>query len=392
MAQTAVKRISSRGDTIDYTASSNVTAGDVVQIGTVPYVATQAITNGALGSLACDGIFDVPKTSDVFAAGDAVYWNPTGSPVTGTASSGAADNATGNYAGMAIANAANTASYVRVQWLAGKRATVIGGAVTASGITGEDSSLGITGIAGNAGAGGAIPIAGGAGDGNAAGGAVSVTGGAGAGTGAGGAASVVGGLGGTTGAGGAVAVTGGQGGATSGAAGAVAITGGAGSNTAGDGAAVTITGGAATNNNDNGGAVTINGGAKHGTGADGAISIGVTNASSITMGKAPRFPVTLLNAAGSTQADGGALVEGFNVIAAQDNTTCVVLPSCVNGAWCVVVNQATDKTLNVFPPVSKQINGAGANNAVSMAANTIDVFFSEGTNSWRGFTAAVDLS
>jgi predicted RecA/RadA family phage recombinase len=57
MAQVAVKRISSRDDTSDYTAGADITAGDVVRIGTIPYVATQAISNGALGSLACGGVF-----------------------------------------------------------------------------------------------------------------------------------------------------------------------------------------------------------------------------------------------------------------------------------------------------------------------------------------------
>lgn len=392
MAQTAAIRVTSNGAAIDYTPTSAVVAGDVVLLGTIPLVATQAIAANTLGSLACEGVFDLPKTSDVFTVGDAVYWNATGNPVTGTAGTGAADNATGNLAGVCVTNANAAVSYVRTKLTAAKRTATIAGSVTASDITGEDSSLAISGLAG-AGAGGAVVIAGATGADTYDGGLVSLTGGAGNGASGNGAdASVVGGAGGTTGTGGNAVITGGKGGTTSGAPGAVIVTGGAGGNTAGDGAAVTITGGAATNNNDNGGAVTINGGAAHGTGTDGAISIGVTNAASITMGKAPRMPLTLVNAAGSVQANAGVLVEGFNVIAAQDNTKCVILPSCVNGAWCVVVNQATDKTLPVFPPVSKEINGAGANNSVVMAANTIDYFFSEGTNSWRGFTAAIDLS
>jgi hypothetical protein len=59
---------------------------------------------------------------------------------------------------------------------------------------------------------------------------------------------------------------------------------------------------------------------------------------------------------------------------------------------CVVVNQNTDKTLKIYPPVGKQINGAGANNAVVAAVNTIDTFISEGYNSWVGTTAAIDLA
>lgn len=392
MAQTAAKRISSSGASIDYTPSAAVVAGDVVEIGTIPLVATQAIAASVLGSLACEGVFDVPKTSDIFAVGDAVYWNSSGSPVTGTASSGAADNASGNLMGVCVSNANAAVSYVRTKLTAAKRTTTIGGAVTASGIAAEDSSLGITGLT-STGAGGAVVIAGGLGASTYDGGLVSVTGGAGNGASGNGAdASLVGGVGGTTGFGGNAVVTGGQGGTTSGAAGAVIVTGGAGSNTAGDGGAVTLTGGAATNNNDNGGAVTINGGAKHGTGNDGAISIGVTNAASITLGKMPRVPITSVAANGANQATAGALSEGWNLLTASDNSKGVVLPSCVNGAQCIVINMVTDKTVLIYPPSGKQVNNAGADNAITVAANTVSTFVSEGANAWYGPTASADVA
>lgn len=296
-----------QGDVIDYTPGSAVTAGDVIVLGTIIAVATQDIAANAKGALTITGIFKFPKTTDTFTAGDAVYWDADGSPVTGTASSGAADSsaATGNLAGWAVFDAETSDSYVYVSLNASKRVATIGGAVTASDITAEDASLGIAGLAaaqggailltggtsstganaggavgmvggtpGATGVGGAVTLTGGAGGatsgvggaatiaagagtaGNSAGGVASVTGGAGQGSAAGGIGKLVGGVGGATGAGGAVQLTGGAGGATSGTGGAVAVAGGAGS----AGNAV-------------GGSVTINGGAKNGSGTDGTVTI-----------------------------------------------------------------------------------------------------------------------
>ena len=275
MTQTSAVRNTSHGSQIAYTPpSGDVTAGDVVQIGSVPLVATQAIDNGVLGALATDGVFDVPKTTDVFTVGDAVYWNSGGTDV--GANTGAADNTTGNIMGLCVANATNNATHVATLMTAAKRTNTIAGSVTADDITGSDSNLGITGVAGSAGAGGIVAVAGGAGDAGA-GGAVSLTGGAGE---------------------------------TSGAGGASTVEGGAGGGTAGDGGAITVVGGDASAGNDNGGAVSIDGGAKHGTGADGAIIIGGTNAASLTVGIMPRIPVASVAAAGGNIAPAAAITAG----------------------------------------------------------------------------------
>ena len=301
MAQTPAKFIH-EGKTIDYTPQSAVAAGDVVELGTIPLVAPVAIPAGVLGALSCDGVFDLPKTSDAFTAGDTVYWDNDGTPVTGDATSGAADSATGNLIGVAVADAAAEASYVRVRLHAIKRVatSVTDDPITTTGITGSDSSLGIAGIAGSAGAGGAdggaVAIAGGKGDTNKAGGAASLTGGAGNGTGTGGASSVVGGSGGATGAGGAIAITGGAGGATS-----------------GNGGAVTIAGGAGTAGNGNGGAVNITGGSLHGSGANGAVNIAADKACAVTIGyaagtlKLVGIPTTDPGVKDQVWSDGGVL-------------------------------------------------------------------------------------
>lgn len=285
--------------------------GDVVNLGSIPLVVLPTDPNQpGSNTFATDGVFDVPKTTDTFSAGDAVYWNSTGDPVAGTAGTGAADSTTGNLMGLATKDAASGDTYVRTKLTAAKRTTTIGGAVTASDITAEDSSLGVAGIAaaqggaialvggtsstsGNAGgavtavggtpgatgvggavtnagaaggatsgAGGAVTNTGGVGTaGNSAGGLVSNTGGAGQGSAAGGLSRVVGGVGGATGAGGAAQLTGGAGGATS-----------------GTGGAITIAGGAGSGGNALGGNVTINGGAPNGSGTKGTVTINSTTA------------------------------------------------------------------------------------------------------------------
>jgi len=353
MAQTPAKRVTSRGDAIDYTPTSNVAAGDVIEIGSIPLVATQAIVANCLGSVASEGVFDVPKDADVFAIGDAVYWNSLCTDV--GSNTGAADNAAGNLMGVCVSNANAAATHVRTKLTAAKRTTTIGGAVTASGIIGEDSSLGITGYTN----GGTVDIAGAAGNANVAGGVATVTGGAG-GTG--------------TSNGGAVTVTGGAAGAVGGIGGAISILSGA-----GDGS------------NGTAGAVVLDSSGTGGT--KGTITIG-TNAASLSIKKMPRLTglVGTVAAAGANLATAGALLEGVNLVSGSDNAAGVRLPSCVDGAQCVIINMVTDKTLLIYPPLGKQLNLRGANNALTVAANTIGHFYSEGANAWYGLIAATDVA
>lgn len=311
-------------------------AGDVYVMGTIPLVVNPTDPNlNGVNSVTGDGLFDVPKDSSTFSAGDAVYWNSTGNPVTGTAGTGAATStASGaNLMGLATADAATGASYVRTKLTAAKRTTTIGGSVTADDITGSDSSLGITGKAGNASAGGAVVIGGGP---------------AAAGAYDGGPVTISGGPGPTAGnTGGALTLLSGSGDATNGTAGAVILD-------------------------------------SNGTGATkGAITIG-TNAASVTFGKQPRFPQATVAANGGNIATAAALTAGTTVVTGSDNSKGVQLPSCVAGVKCVVVNQNTDKTLKVYPPTGKTIGAMGANNAITLAANAIGVFESYDTNTYYG--------
>jgi predicted RecA/RadA family phage recombinase len=106
-----------QGDNIDYTPAVAVTAGDVVVLGATPLVATQDIAAAGLGSLAVAGVFKVPKVTGAIAAGDPIYWNPAGSPNTGTASSGACGASTpgGYYMGVATLAALSADDYAYVR-------------------------------------------------------------------------------------------------------------------------------------------------------------------------------------------------------------------------------------------------------------------------------------
>lgn len=93
------------GDTIDYTPGSAVAAGTVYVIGTtIVTIVPVAIASTDKGATATRGVFNVPKDSSDVSAGDALYWDDNGSPVGGTALSGAfTKTASGNvFAGIAL--------------------------------------------------------------------------------------------------------------------------------------------------------------------------------------------------------------------------------------------------------------------------------------------------
>lgn len=183
---------------------------------------------------------------------------------------------------------------------AGGAASLVGGA-SGAGATGAGGAVAVTGgaAASTNGAGGAIAGTGGAGTGTGAGGAISATGGAsGSGaTGNGGAYAAVGGAAlSTAGNGGAASVTGGLG-TTTGAGGAVSMIGGVGG-ASGAGGALTLRSGASAGAGGTAGAVVLDtGAATGGTGA--SMTIGTTNALSVTLGKTVWTPATVQDVAGA---------------------------------------------------------------------------------------------
>ncbi len=98
-------------ETIEYTPSADVAAGQVVAQGDLIGVAKTPIAANKLGSLAVEGIFDCPKatgTGSGIAVGTTVYWDATNSVVTATAQ--------GNkLLGKTVAAAADADTTVRVR-------------------------------------------------------------------------------------------------------------------------------------------------------------------------------------------------------------------------------------------------------------------------------------
>jgi len=77
-------------DTIDYTPSADVAAGQVVVQGDLIGVAKTPIKANVLGALATEGIFDFPKATgggSGIAVGITVYWDATNFVATATAGS-----------------------------------------------------------------------------------------------------------------------------------------------------------------------------------------------------------------------------------------------------------------------------------------------------------------
>jgi predicted RecA/RadA family phage recombinase len=99
------------GDTFDYTPGAAVAAGTVLVLGTtIVTIVPVAIAATDRGSTALRGIFNVPKDASNVAAGDALYWNATGDPYGGTATSGAFTKTVGSnvFAGIALEAAGTT--------------------------------------------------------------------------------------------------------------------------------------------------------------------------------------------------------------------------------------------------------------------------------------------
>jgi hypothetical protein len=110
------------------------------------------------------------------------------------------------------------------------------------------------------------------------------------------------------------------------------------------------------------------GAANGGTGA--GITIGGTNATSITLGKMPRIPVPAAVAVGGTAiGNANAVSEGFQIVTGADDTAAVILPTAVAGAQVIIKSTTAAKNLIVFPQVGATINNVGANNAYNMVAD-----------------------
>lgn len=121
MAQTQTPsiRYQQNSDLLDVTPNADIWPGDVVLKGSLVCVSTEYIPASTRGSVAYSGIFKCPKDTSVFADGASVYWAAAGSPIGGTASSGAmtSTSAGNTLAGYAVAAALTGDATVTIRLL-----------------------------------------------------------------------------------------------------------------------------------------------------------------------------------------------------------------------------------------------------------------------------------
>jgi hypothetical protein len=311
--------------------------------------------------------------------GDHLVSDSNGKGIT-IASSGAQQNV-----GAIALESANTDEFALVQvvilneLIAGST-----GSITATDITGTDSSLDIKGQVGSSSVGGAIPIVGGAGNGAFAGGAVSLTGGA---SGAG-----------ATGNGGASSVTGGAAASTNGNGGAVPIAAGAATGT-GSGGAVTIAGGASGGASGTAGAVSIDtGAATGGTGAP--IDIGSVNATAVYLARGPLKSVIFgqtVTSIGTSQNSTPTAAQLLGGVVTQTGATGAGTVTTPTGTVLSAAMPKTPATGDAFGVLFCNLGGsetltitAGASGmtvvgtaAVGSGKNANLTFVCTGTNTWN---------
>jgi len=102
------------GDAIDYTAGSDVSAGDVVVLNELVGVAKRDIPANTLGALSVTGVFDFPKATGIGTAIDAgldVYWDAA----TGEATTDEGSGSVNKKIGRSVADAGDSDATVRVR-------------------------------------------------------------------------------------------------------------------------------------------------------------------------------------------------------------------------------------------------------------------------------------
>lgn len=96
------------GNTIDFTPTTAVNAGDIVTRGGLVGIAKLDIDAGTQGALSLSGVYKVLKAAEKFVTGESVFWNATTNQATHTLT----DN---QYLGKAVAYASETDETVSVR-------------------------------------------------------------------------------------------------------------------------------------------------------------------------------------------------------------------------------------------------------------------------------------
>ena len=100
-----------RGESIDFTPTSDVAAGDIVKLGNLVGVAKLDIKAGELGALALCGVYEIATNGSAVEAGAVVFVDPATGKVCAEGASGAVKFGHA----VAAAAAADTLVHVRLE-------------------------------------------------------------------------------------------------------------------------------------------------------------------------------------------------------------------------------------------------------------------------------------
>ncbi len=98
------------GKAVDFTPDVDVAVGSIVVQGDLVGITKRDIKAGSLGSIAVEGVFDIPKDpvdANAFDAGSKVYVDDIGNVVS--------DEVGNKYLGKVVADAAEADSFVRIR-------------------------------------------------------------------------------------------------------------------------------------------------------------------------------------------------------------------------------------------------------------------------------------
>jgi len=141
MAQTPAETYSDNG-AIDYTPASAVTGGAVVVLNGIVGVAVTDIDANEKGSLATRGIFKLPKTTAAVVRGLPIHWDPTGTPDSGDASSGAANQlGVGTYSGLCVEASGSGDNFAIVDLNAATNLLAVTAVTAAGSVIGDAAQL-----------------------------------------------------------------------------------------------------------------------------------------------------------------------------------------------------------------------------------------------------------
>ena len=100
--------------------------------------------------------------------------------------------------------------------------------------------------------------------------------------------------------------------------------------------------------------------------------------------------VQTVAAAGGSQGAAGAIVQGSGavvIVTGADDSKGVRLPllsDCTVGEVYLVMNNLSNKTLEVYPGVGDAVNVSSDNTAITVAADTINIFICMDSAEWFG--------